>query len=66
MLIAKQMPGTPVKLLWTREEDMRQGRYHPVMQCKLVGGFDADNNLTGLHMRLSGQSILAAVRPADR
>jgi isoquinoline 1-oxidoreductase subunit beta len=63
VLIAKQMPGTPVKLLWSREEDMRQGRFHPVMQCKLVGGFDANNNLTGLHMRLSGQSILAAVRP---
>ena len=61
--IAKEMPGTPVKLLWSREEDMVQGRYHPVMQCKLVGAFDKDNNLTGLHMRLSGQSILAAVRP---
>ena len=63
VLIAKQMPGTPVKLLWSREEDMAQGRYHPVMQCKLVGGFDAANNLTALHMRLSGQSILADVRP---
>jgi isoquinoline 1-oxidoreductase beta subunit len=62
--IAKEIPGTPVKLLWSREEDMRQGRFHPVMQCKLTGGFDANNNLTGLHMRLSGQSILAAVRPA--
>jgi isoquinoline 1-oxidoreductase subunit beta len=61
--IAKQMPGTPVKLLWSREEDMVQGRYHPVMACKLVGAFDKDNNLTGLHMRLSGQSILASVRP---
>jgi isoquinoline 1-oxidoreductase beta subunit len=64
VLIAKQMPGTPVKLLWTREEDMVQGRYHPIMQCKLVGGLDANNNLTGLHMRLAGQSILASVRPA--
>jgi isoquinoline 1-oxidoreductase subunit beta len=63
VLIAKQMPGTPIKLLWSREEDMVQGRYHPVMQCKLVGGLDASGNLTGLHMRLSGQSILAAVRP---
>ena len=63
ILIAKQIPGTPIKLLWSREEDMRQGRFHPVMQCKLVGGFDANNNLTALHMRLSGQSILAAVRP---
>jgi isoquinoline 1-oxidoreductase subunit beta len=63
VLIAKQMPGTPVKLLWTREEDMLHGRYHPVMQCKLVGAFDSSNNLTALHMRLSGQSILSAVRP---
>jgi len=63
VLIAKQMPGTPIKLLWSREEDMAHGRYHPVMQCKLVGGLDSSGNLTGLHMRLSGQSILAAVRP---
>ncbi len=63
VLIAKQVPGTPVKLLWSREEDMRQGRYHPVMQCKLTGGFDADNNLVALHMRLSGQSIFAAAVP---
>jgi isoquinoline 1-oxidoreductase beta subunit len=63
VLIAKQMPGTPVKLLWSREEDMRHGRYHPVTQCKLVGAFDKDNNLTALHARISGQSILTAVRP---
>jgi isoquinoline 1-oxidoreductase subunit beta len=63
VLIAKQVPGTPVKLLWSREEDMTHGRYHPVMQCKLVGAFDAGSNLTGLHMRLSGQSILSVVRP---
>ncbi|HZT63600.1 MAG TPA: molybdopterin cofactor-binding domain-containing protein [Burkholderiales bacterium] len=63
VLIAKQMPGTPIKMIWSREEDMAHGRYHPVMQCKLSGGLDASGNLTGLHMRLSGQSILAAVRP---
>ena len=63
VLIAKQMPGTPVKLLWSREEDMMHGRYHPVMQAKMVGGFDKDNNLTALHVRLSGQSILADVFP---
>jgi isoquinoline 1-oxidoreductase beta subunit len=61
--IAKQMPGTPIKLLWSREEDMLHGRYHPVTQCKLTGAFDADNNLTALHMRISGQSILSSVRP---
>jgi isoquinoline 1-oxidoreductase beta subunit len=64
VLIAKQMPGTPIKMIWSREEDMAHGTYHPITHCKLVGTFDADNNLTGLHVRLSGQSILASVRPA--
>jgi isoquinoline 1-oxidoreductase subunit beta len=63
--IAKEMPGTPVKLLWSREEDMTHGRYHPVTQAKMVGGFDANGNLTTFHMRISGQSILASVRPEN-
>jgi isoquinoline 1-oxidoreductase beta subunit len=63
--IAKQMPGTPVKLIWTREEDMLHGRFHPVTQCKLVGGFDAQGNLTALHMRISGQSIVAGIFPQN-
>ena len=63
--IAKQMPGTPVKLLWTREEDMLHGRFHPVTQCKLTAGVDAQGNVTALHMRISGQSILAGVFPQN-
>ncbi|MCK1382663.1 molybdopterin cofactor-binding domain-containing protein [Bradyrhizobium sp. 21] len=61
--IAKEMPGTPIKLLWSREEDMAHGRYHPITQCKMTGAFDADNNLVALHYRLSGQSILFSLRP---
>ena len=63
VLLAKQLPGIPVKLLWSREEDMLHGKYHPVMQAKVTGGLDASGNLTGLHLRLSGQSILTAVFP---
>ena len=65
MAIAKEMPGTPVKLIWSREEDMLHGRYHPITQCKLVAGLDKDNNVTALHMRISGQSILAGVFPQN-
>lgn len=64
VLIAKQMPGTPVKLLWSREEDMLHGRYHPVMQAKMTAALDASGNIAGMHIRLSGQSILASARPA--
>ncbi|WP_375310323.1 molybdopterin cofactor-binding domain-containing protein [Bradyrhizobium sp. A5] len=63
VMIAKQMPGTPIKLVWSREEDMAHGRYHPITQCKMTGAFDANNNLVALHYRLSGQSILFSLRP---
>lgn len=63
VLIAKQVPGTPVKMIWSREEDMRHGTLHPITMCKMTGALDADGNLAGMHMRISGQSILAGVRP---
>ncbi|WP_426954273.1 molybdopterin cofactor-binding domain-containing protein [Muricoccus radiodurans] len=63
ILIARQVPGTPIKTMWTREEDMVQGRYHPVTKCRLVAGLDAENRITGLHMRISGQSILSTAFP---
>jgi isoquinoline 1-oxidoreductase beta subunit len=65
VVIAKQMPGTPVKLIWTREEDMTHDFYHPATQCKLTGGLDAEGRIVGLRMRISGQSILAALLPQN-
>ena len=63
--IGKQMPGIPVKMIWSREEDMAQGRFHPVTQCRLVAGLDDKGEITALHMRISGQSILAGVAPQN-
>jgi isoquinoline 1-oxidoreductase beta subunit len=65
VLIAKEMPGTPIKMLWSREEDMTHGTYHPTTMCKLMGGLDAQGNLVGLQMRISGQSILATLLPQN-
>ncbi|MEM9180688.1 MAG: molybdopterin cofactor-binding domain-containing protein [Pseudomonadota bacterium] len=61
--LAMAMPGTPVKLLWSREEDMIHGFFHPTTKGRVRGSLDADGNLTGLHLRISGQSILAALIP---
>lgn len=60
--IAKQMPGTPIKLMWSREEDQRQGRYHPITRSRLSASFAEDGMPEAVHVRISGQSILAALR----
>jgi isoquinoline 1-oxidoreductase subunit beta len=64
VLVAKQIPGTPVKLLWSREEDMQHGSYHPITQCRLTAGLDDKGNVETLHIRISGQSILTALVPS--
>jgi isoquinoline 1-oxidoreductase beta subunit len=61
--IARQMPGVPVKMVWSREEDMAQGRFHPITACKLTAALDDKGEITGLHMRIAGQSILAGLAP---
>ena len=42
---------------------MLHGRYHPITQCKMTAGLDDKGNITGFHMRISGQSILASLSP---
>jgi isoquinoline 1-oxidoreductase beta subunit len=64
VLIAKQVPGRPIKLIWSREEDTMHDFYRPITQCKLRAGLDANGNVLALHARLSGQSILAYLMPS--
>lgn len=61
--IARQMPGTPVKMLWSREEDMRRGYYHPITRSRMSAAVNEDGDVDALHIRISGQSILAYLRP---
>ena len=61
--IAKAFPDTPIKLIWTREEDQAHDFYRPISQCKLSAGLDDSGNLVGLHVRVCGQSINAMLNP---
>lgn len=61
--VARQMPGVPVKLLWSREEDMRRGYYHPITRSRLTAALTEDGDVDALHVRISGQSILTYLRP---
>ena len=61
--IAMSMPGIPVRLQWSREEDMKQGRYRPVSKIKMKAGFDKKNNLKVWSAKQSDQSIAITVFP---
>jgi isoquinoline 1-oxidoreductase subunit beta len=58
VLIAKECEE-PVKLVWTREEDMRHDFYRPTGMARLVAGLDADGMPIALKMRLAGPSFVA-------
>ena len=49
----------PVKVLWTREDDMTGGRYRPMYFHKLKAGLDADGKIVAWQHRIVGQSIAA-------
>ena len=49
----------PVKVQWTREDDMRGGRYRPMYVHALKAGLDADGRLIAWRNRIVGQSIVA-------
>ena len=49
--------AVPVKLVWTREEDIQNGYYRPMFTHRLRAGVGADGMPVGWHQRLVGQSI---------
>ena len=51
--------GVPVKVIWTREEDMAGGWYRPAFLHAIEGGIDASGNAASWRSRLVGQSIMA-------
>lgn len=60
--IAKAV-GKPVKLIWTREEDIQHGFYRPISMGRLQAGLDANNELVAYAHKVSGQSIFAYLLP---
>ncbi len=59
-LISKQI-GKPVKLIWSREEDMTHCTYRPKSAARMEGFLDAQGKVTGFKGRIAVQSTLAAL-----
>jgi isoquinoline 1-oxidoreductase beta subunit len=63
VLIAKEV-AQPVKMLWSREEDIAHDLYRPCSMARVSGGLDADGNPVALSIRLAGPSFVASLVPA--
>jgi isoquinoline 1-oxidoreductase beta subunit len=57
--VSKAVGGKPVRVQWTREDDMRAGRYRPAYVHQLKAGLDAAGNIVGWYNHIVGQSIVA-------
>ena len=60
---ASKAAGVPVKLIWTREDDMTHDAYRPPAYDTGTAGFDATGALTGVHIKLTSPSITARMFP---
>ena len=61
--IAKAMPAVPVKMMWSREEDMQHGFYRPASIVQMKAGLDAQGRLVALHTKIACPSIVRTLSP---
>ena len=61
--LASKAVGKPVKLMWSREEDIQQDRYRPGFMGRFRAGLDANGDIVGLSARLAAQSLPTQVVP---
>jgi isoquinoline 1-oxidoreductase beta subunit len=52
--------GTPVKLIWSREEDIRHDFYRPPMASRYRGALDSEGRLTAMEVNVAGPSLIEA------
>ena len=61
--IARAMPGVPVKMMWSREEDMQHGFYRPASIVRMKAGLDEQGRIVAMHTRIACPSILKTLLP---
>ncbi len=62
-LLARAMPGTPIKVLWTREDDVRNDKFRPLVAQRLSAGLDAQGKIVALRHRIVGESVYGRSAP---
>jgi isoquinoline 1-oxidoreductase beta subunit len=62
-LLARALPGTPIKLVWTREDDIRHDKFRPLVAQRLSVALDAKGQIVALRHRIVGESIYGRTAP---
>ena len=65
LILALNVPGKPVKMIWSREDDIRNDKLRPLTAQRIEIGLDADNNIVGWRQRIVNESYLARILPPD-
>lgn len=63
VLLAKMMPGTPLKVIWSREDDIANDTFRPLAAQRIDVGLDAAGNIVGWHHRLVCASVFKRTAP---
>jgi isoquinoline 1-oxidoreductase beta subunit len=63
VLLAKSMPGTPIKVIWSREDDIANDTFRPLGAQRIEVGLDANGNIVGWHHRLVCASVFKRTNP---
>jgi len=68
VMLARRIPGTPVQLIWSREEDMQHDVYRPMAAARFSAGLDSAGRISAWRNRIVGQSctggLTARLMPA--
>jgi isoquinoline 1-oxidoreductase subunit beta len=65
LILALNAPGKPVKMIWNREDDIRNDKLRPLTAQHIEIGLDADNNIVGWRHRIVNESYFARILPPD-
>ncbi len=56
-ILASRAVNRPVKVMWSREDDIQQGYYRPIMMVRMRAGLDDEGRITAMHAQLSGPQM---------
>jgi isoquinoline 1-oxidoreductase beta subunit len=62
-VLMSKAAGRPVKVIWTREDDVRNGRFRPLYVNRIRAGLDASGRIVAWHHRVVSDEVLAFMDP---